>query len=89
MHWISAQASRTEVMAVYRPHRLAMSLLAPEFAKPLEHLVPPWSVWIINTAAALIEQSSGQFFLYSATDWESVHKMEKLCLQVKLGKKVD
>jgi hypothetical protein len=87
MHWIFAQASRTEVMAIYGPHRLAMSLLAPEFAKPLEHILPRWSVWIINDAAALIEQSFGQFFLYSAANWDSVHKMEKLCLQVKPGGK--
>ena len=37
MHGIFAQACRTEVMSIDGPHRLAVSPLAPEFAKPLEH----------------------------------------------------
>jgi hypothetical protein len=64
MHGIFAQACRTEVMSIDGPHRLAVSPLAPEFAKPLEHVVPPGSP---AHSASLRTQASNLLASFSLT----------------------
>jgi hypothetical protein len=67
MHGMFAQAYRTEVMSVDGPHQPAVDVPAPEFAKPLEHVVPPLSVCILGLSVAPQEQSTGQFFTNDPT----------------------
>jgi hypothetical protein len=66
MNRIFSQASRTDVMSIDGPHQPAMRLPAPQFAKPLQQivpLVPPGGVCNLGSAAARQEQSSGHISL--------------------------